>query len=362
MSVVIPTWRRDDLLQNCLESLRAQTYTDFHVVVVSNGAGESIDRLAEAFGCALIKLPANHGFAAGVNAGIVAARSPYVLVLNDDVELDRHWLERTVAFLEEHPDVSFCCGKILQADGVSLDNAGDALSLGGSAWRLGFGRKDTGQYNQPRPVWAVSGTATLFRRSAFEQVGLFDEDFFAYLEDMDWSLRAARAGLHGFYIPQATCRHRGSATLGGADSAAVIRQLTQNQLLLLTKQYPAALLLRLAPRIAWSQILWALLSLRKRRFRAYLAGVAGFLRRLPRATRRRVSSTPSERRALLTRLRESEREIFADVSAPDRTEQDTFWKLYFALFPYRGKPEAAMRTGLECPPAREESKPVERTG
>jgi GT2 family glycosyltransferase len=300
-------------------------------------------------------LPVNRGFAAGVNAGIAAAHSPYVLVLNDDVELDRRWLERTVSFLDEHSDIAFCCGKIHQADGVLLDNAGDALSLGGSAWRLGFGRKDTGQYDQPRPVWAVSGTATLFRRSAFEQVGqqvgqhggTFDEDFFAYLEDMDWSLRAARAGLQGFYLPQATCRHRGGATLGGADSATVIRQLTQNQLLLLAKHYPATLLLRLGFRIAWAQILWALLAMRKRRFGAYLAGVAGFLRLLPGALRRRVRSTPNERHALLARLRESEREIFADVSAPDRTERDTFWRLYFGLFPPRGRPEARTPEGRE---------------
>ncbi|MGH9784082.1 MAG: glycosyltransferase family 2 protein, partial [Terriglobia bacterium] len=198
MSVVIPTWRRDDLLQNCLESLRRQTFTDFNAVVVSNGAGAWAERLAEAFACTLVTLPSNRGFAAGVNAGIKAGSSPYVLVLNDDVELERHWLDRTVSFLDERPEVSFCCGKIHQGDGVSLDNAGDALSLAGSSWRLGFGRKDTGQFDLPRPVWAVSGTATLFRRSAFEQVGqhvgIFDEDFFAYLEDMDWSLRAARAG------------------------------------------------------------------------------------------------------------------------------------------------------------------------
>ena len=364
VSVVIPTWRREDLLRNCLESIRGQTFRDFALVVVSNGAEESVDRLAEAFGCALIKLPANRGFAAGVNAGIAAGRSSYVLVLNDDVELERHWLERTVSFLDERPDIAFCCGKIHQADGLLLDNAGDAFSLGGSAWRLGFGRTDTGQFDLPRSIWAVSGTATLFRRSAFEQVGqhvgMFDEDFFAYLEDMDWSLRAARAGLQGFYLPQATCRHRGSATLGGADSAAVIRQLMQNQLLLLVMHYPATLLLRLGPRIAWAQILWALLAMRKMRLGAYLAGVAGFLRLLPRAIRRRIRWTSKERHALLARLRESEREIFADVSAPDRSRRDTFWRLYFGLFPPRGRPEAAVRAGLDRPPAREPRNPAER--
>jgi len=112
VSVVIPTWRRGDLLGNCLESLRAQTGTDFGTVLVSNGAGDWVEQLAKEFGCELVKLPSNRGFAAAVNAGIAAGRSRYVTVLNDDVELDPHWLERTVAFLEAYRDVSFCCGKI----------------------------------------------------------------------------------------------------------------------------------------------------------------------------------------------------------------------------------------------------------
>lgn len=343
--VVIPTWRREDLLRTCLASIRGQTFTDVATVIVSNGAGAWADRLAEAFGCALVKLPANRGFAAGVNAGIAAGRSPYVVVLNDDVELERHWLERTVSFLDERPDISFCCGKIYQADGLLLDNGGDALSLGGSAWRLGFGRKDSGQFDLPRPIWAVSGTATLFRRSALEQIGLFDEDFFAYLEDIDWSLRAARAGLQGFYLPPATCQHRGSATLGGPDSAPAIRLLTQNQLMLLAKHYPGPLLVRLAPRVIWAQVLWALLAMRKRRFGAYLAGLASFLRLLPRALRGRVRCASTERHVFLARLRESEGEISEDVSAPDRTERDTFWELYFGLFPPQGRSDAKAPEG-----------------
>ena len=337
---------------------------------MSNGAGDWVEQLAKEFGCELVKLPVNRGFAAAVNAGIAAGRSRYVTVLNDDVELDPHWLERTVAFLEAYRDVSFCCGKIFQADGVVLDDAGDALSLGGSAWRLGFGRKDSGEFDLPRVIWAASGTATLFRRSVFEQVGhevghevgkevgMFDENFFAYLEDMDFSLRAARAGLPGFYLPQATCRHRGSATLGGANSAPTFRLLTRNQLLLLVKHYPGSLLARLGPRIAWAQFLWALLAIRKKRFAAYLGGVAGFLRLLPRAVRQRGTFRPDQRHAFLARLKQSEREIHADVCAPDRTGRDTFWKLYFGLFPPRGKADASASAGLDHLPAGETQKPM----
>jgi len=355
VAVVIPTWRRDDLLKNCLQSLDQQTFRDFAVVVVSNGASDQAARLAEAAGCAVIRFPLNRGFAAAVNAGIAPQRSRYVLVLNDDVELDPRWLETTVSFLDERLESFYCCGKIHQADGLLLDNAGDALSLGGSAWRLGYGRpesagsSDSDSFEYPRPVWAVSGTASLFRRTVLEKVGPFDEDFFAYLEDMDWSLRAARAEFRGFYLPAASCRHRGSATLGGPDSATGLRLLTQNQLLLLAKQFPKGVLLRLAPRIVWAQILWAMLAIRKQRFGAYLAGLGGFLRLLPSAIRRRTPWRAEEAQAFLARLRASEREIHTDVTASDRPERDTFWRLYFAVFPPRGKSKTAepsLRTAL----------------
>jgi GT2 family glycosyltransferase len=379
VTVVIPTWKRKDLLQNCLHSIDQQYFRDFVVIVVSNGAGDEAERLAEAAGCTIIRLPSNRGFAAAVNAGIAHGQSPYVLVLNDDVELDPRWLERTVAFLDEHPEISYCCGKIYQADGALLDNAGDALSLGGSAWRLGYGRpglggsppngatldgNGSGSFDFPRPVWAVSATATLFRRTAFDwkvldqntvnqtavkKIGGFDEDYFAYLEDMDFSLHAARAGLRGYYLPAATSRHWGSATLGGPDSAAVIRLLTQNQLLLLAKQFPTGLLLRLAPRIVWAQILWAMLAVRKLRFGAYLAGLAGFLRLLPAAIRGRPQWRTQDVQIVLARLRASEREIYADVTSPERTERDAFWRLYFALFPLRGKPEAVEQSLRTAP-------------
>ena len=352
VAVVIPTWSRTDLLKNCLQSLDRQTFRDFETIVVSNGASDEAVRMAEAAGCEVIRLPSNRGFAAAVNAGIAHNRSQYVLVLNDDVELDPRWLEKTVSFLNERFEFFYCCGRIYQAGGLLLDNAGDALSLGGSAWRLGYGRPAAGSdhsggnagFDFPRPVWAVSGTATLFRRMIFDKIGRFEEDFFAYLEDMDFSLRAARAGFRGFYLPEATCIHHGSATLGGPRSAAVVRLLTQNQLLLLAKEFPKGALLRLAPRIVWAQILWAALALRKRCFGAYLAGLAGFLRLLPSAIRRRTPWHAHDAQAFLARLNASEREIHADVTATDRPERDMFWRLYFALFPPRGKPEAAERS------------------
>lgn len=346
VSVVIPTWQRSDLLRRGLESLRRQSFSDFTIVLVSNGAGSWVNELAQEFVCALLSFPQNRGFAAAVNAGIAATPSPYVALLNDDVELDRAWLERTTSLLDERPDLAFCCGKIYQADGTWLDNVGDALSLGGSAWRLGFGRKDSSEFALARPLFAISGTAALFRRTVFEQLGALDEDFFAYLEDMDFSLRALRAGCRGLYLPQAICRHWGSATLGGPDSPTVFRLLTRNQLFLLAKHYPWPLLFRLGPRIAWAQLLWALMAIRKNRLKAYLVGVIQFLRLLPRAIRKRRPWRRDEWQAFWAALKESENEIYTDVLARERNSPDRFWRLYFFLFPPRRTKAIASKAGL----------------
>lgn len=331
VSVIIPTWRRSDLLRQCLLSLRGQTFSDFETVLVSNGAGDWVGQMAGEFKCVLLEFAENRGFAAAVNRGVRSARSEYAAVVNDDVELEKNWLERTTACLDARPEIAFCCGKILQPNGILLDNAGDALSLAGSAWRIGYGRSDSPAFDVPRPVIAVPGTAALFRASVWERLGGFEEAFFAYLEDVDFSLRAFRAGYRGYYLPAAICRHWGGATLGGAESAPVFRLLTRNQWLLLVRHYPLALWLRLGPRIVWAQGLWFLMALRKGRLGSYLRGMAELLGLLPRALRKRPASE-GDWRALLAWLKESEREIYADVTAPDRSRQDTFWKMYFWFF------------------------------
>lgn len=352
VSVIIPTWQRGDLLRRCLDSLRRQTFSDFAIVLVSNGAGKWVEQLAAEFSCEVRSFPDNRGFAAAVNAGIAVAQSRYVALLNDDAELGPAWLERMTGLLDERPEISFCCGKIYQAGAVSLDNVGDAISMGGSAWRLGFGRKDSGEFDCARPLIAVSGTAALFRRQLFDELGGLDPNFFSYLEDLDFSLRAARAGFQGLYLPQATAQHHGGATLGGADSPIVFRLLTRNQLLLLVKHYPWPLLFRLAPRIAWAQLLWALMAVRKGRTKAYLAGMAQFLGMLPKTIRKRPAWRSGEWRARLSWLRESEAAIYADISTRERSSQDAFWRLYFLLFPPRRNPAAAPKEGLGRLPSR----------
>jgi len=347
VSVIIPTWTRGDLLRKCLESLRRQTFSDFEILIVSNGAGNWAQELAREFDCKLIPFATNRGFAAAVNAGIDAGKSPYVMILNDDAELDESWLGKTVALFEEQAGISFCCGKICKSDGRTIDDAGNALSMGGGAWRLGHGRADSPELDHPKPLFAVSMTATLFRRTVFERVGNLDEHFISYLEDVDFSIRLWRAGFRGMYLPQAVARHHGGASSGGPQSPAVFRLMTRNQSLLLYKHYPhhpRSLWFRLCLRIYWSQLLWALMAVRQGNMWALLRGSLSASRAWARMRKQRRLRPERQKwqrgdwEAFVEWMQASERAIYEDIVARPRQEQDTYWRMYFALF--RPKPSS----------------------
>lgn len=329
---VIPTAVREDLLRECLQSLQRQTSTDFEIILVSDAAGPWVEKVAPEFGCKLIVQPTRCGFAAAINRGVLAAESEYVAILNDDVQLNPDWLLVTSSLLDDRADVAFCCGKIYSPDRVVLDNVGDAISLAGSAWRLGHGRSDSKEFGEAGQSITCPGTASLLRKSAFEQLGGFDEVFVSYLEDIDFSLRAIRAGLKGMYLPEAQCVHWGGATSGGATSSFVFRMLSRNQLVLLAKNYPWQMLLQWLPRIFWAQTLWAAMAIRKGRFLAYMSGIGSFIACLPRVLGMRRTWTQEEMLPWINDVRRSEVQLFSDVFAPDRIEKDTFWKMYFFLF------------------------------
>ena len=332
VSVIIPTWKRQDLLRRSLESLRRQTFSDFDTVIVSNGAGDWAESLAQEFGARVVRFAENRGFAAAINAGIAASQSPLVLLLNDDAELDATWLEKTTTFLQGNSDSAFCCGKIFQEDGHTIDNAGDALSMAGAGWRLGYGRPDSPEFNRPRLLFAVSMTAALFRREVFDRIGMLDEDFVSYLEDADFSIRLWRAGLQGMYLPQAKARHHGGASSGGAEAALAFRLLTRNRQAILMKHYPVGTLYRLLPRMWCADALWMGMAIRKGLFGTWLSGAFGFFLMYPRFLRKRFRAWPRNGRAFRAWLRESERAIYEDISARPPKRQDTYWRMYFGLF------------------------------
>ncbi|MCI5128912.1 MAG: glycosyltransferase family 2 protein [Candidatus Electrothrix sp. AUS3] len=140
-------------------------------------------------------------------------------------------------------------------------------------YRLGTMEQDGPAYNVPGPIFGACAGAVLYRRSLFDDIGLFDEDFFAYLEDVDLNLRINYSGRQGYYVPAAKVYHIGSASSGSKINPFTVRLSTCNSLYVLLKNYPARLIFRFLPVIFTYQCLWLLFVIKKRQFLPYLQGI-----------------------------------------------------------------------------------------
>jgi GT2 family glycosyltransferase len=291
ITVVVPNWNGERFLEFCLSSLRKQSFSDFETILVDNGSTDSsIGLVEQGFPeVRVISLGENRGFSAAVNAGIRASTTEHVALLNIDTEADPGWLEALVQAAERHLEASLFASKLVDfGDRRLLDGAGDALRRSGLPYRLGHRELDRGQFDNEAFVFGACAAGALYRRSLFEEIGLFDEDFFAYCEDGDLSFRAQLAGRRCLYVPKSVVYHIGSASTGGKRSATNIRLGTQNGLNLLVKNLPASLAWRLLPSIVAGQLLrLAITSLSSGGLRAYLGGLLGAWRLLPRMLKKR---------------------------------------------------------------------------
>ncbi len=243
------------------------------VVVVDNGSGDGSWQAAEAWGARVIQLERNYGFAHAVNVGIEATDSEYVAIFNNDIELYAGWLTHIVPALGTDPKIGYAVGKIFVANnnGGTLDGTFDAVSRAGCAWRCGQGREDGPRWSEPRRIACAPMTAAVFRREVFATVGLLDERFESYLEDVDYGLRCVKAGYEGIYVPAAEARHWGSATLGVWHEETV-RRMSRNQLYLVAKHFPRSWGWRLGWPVLVGQLLWGGVALRHGRFGPWIRG------------------------------------------------------------------------------------------
>lgn len=333
VAIVIPTWNRRDLLARVLADLREQTYPIECVVVVDNGSADGSVAVAREAGAEVIALGENRGFAAAVNQGIErvrgsaeAAKPDWIGVLNNDVTLEPDWLERLVTAAEAS-GTAFATGKILDAaTRHRIDGTFDALCRGACAWRCGNGRPDAEVWNAPRTIAAAPFTAAIFRSNLFDRVGLLDEQFESYLEDVDFGLRCAQLGLTGMYVPDAVAYHAGSATLGPWHRETA-RRISRNQLLLVAKHYPPDWIKRYGWSVFVAQFLWGLVCLRHGTFLGFAAGKIEGVKRF-RVVRANVCTKAPAVVAVPAILERSEAEIRELQRA---TGFDLFWRLYFAL-------------------------------
>jgi GT2 family glycosyltransferase len=320
VTVVIPNWNGSALLGNLLGALQRQTYPIDRTIVVDNGSGDDSLAVARNFGAETIDLGKNTGFSHAVNCGIRSAGGGWIAILNNDVTPESGWLANLIGHAES-TNAWFATGKLLDATRRDqIDGSFDAICRGACAWRCGAGRPDSPLWNQSREICFTPFTAAVVRWELFQEVGLLDENFESYLEDIDFGIRCAAAGFQGMYVPEAIAYHQGSATLGRWHPESV-RKISRNQLLLIAKHYPRRWVLRYGWPVFVAQGLWGFVALRHGAAVAYLQGKSEGVRRF-RSTR---GKSPANLPAIVER---SEREI-RDLQR--LTGFDLYWKLYFAL-------------------------------
>jgi len=321
VAIVIPNWNGAARLANLLERLSRQTYSIGRVIVVDNGSSDESLAVAKNAGATLIELGSNTGFSHAVNRGIQAvASADWIGIMNNDVSPEPDWLAQLMSKAESE-DASFATGKLLD-DSVEhrIEGSFDAISRGGCAWRCGNGRLDSPLWDQPREIRFAPFTAAIFRADLFQRVGLLDEQFESYLEDIDFGFRCSVAGFTGIYAPQAVAYHTGSATLGRWHRDTV-QKISRNQLLLVAKHYPPKWILRYGWPVFVAQSLWGLVALRHGAAIAYLQGKLEGLRRFQQTRGNYSVKLP----AILERSENELREL------QQLTGYDLYWKLYFAL-------------------------------
>jgi GT2 family glycosyltransferase len=238
-SVIVPNWNGKEFIVPCLDSLLRSDFNHFEIIVVDNGSTDGSQALLrEKYPhVRLIALDRNYGFARACNEGIRAATAEIVCLLNNDIEVDQHWLSEIKAAMDRHPECGMGTSKMFFHDKRDvLYNTGDTFSITCKGGGRGLGEKDNSQYEKEEYVFGACAGAGIYRKKIFGDIGLFDEDFFIFSEDVDLNLRANYFGYKCIYIPTAKVYHRGTATVGFHSDRHVFL-FTRNDLYVLLKNY-----------------------------------------------------------------------------------------------------------------------------
>lgn len=217
-TVIIVNWNGKKVLGECLESLDRQTWRDFETIVVDNGSGDgSVEFLRQRHPrVRVIPLDTNTGFAAGNNAALPVASGEYLVTLNNDTVADDRFLEQLVAAAEKRPDVGMVAPRICSHDDPDIvDSTGILICRDGMSRGANRGRRFSSLAFAPvEEILCPSACAALYRRAMIDDIGFFDETFFAYCEDTDLGLRGRRAGWGAVFVRDAVIYHKYSQTSG----------------------------------------------------------------------------------------------------------------------------------------------------
>ena len=247
-SIVIPNLNGAGWLRDSIESVWAQTEQDFELIIIDNGSTDESLAIARSYvgrpGYTLVENQTNTGFSAAVNTGIGLAKGEYVVLFNNDAFAQPDWLAQLIAMADAEPR-AFAVQSLMirHFDRELADDAGDYVTWMGFACKTGDGRRAS-RYTKTKRIFSACGGASLYRKSILDEIGGFDENFFAYFEDVDLSWRANNAGYQNVLCPAARCYHICGASTGAVKyNAFKSQQSGRNSILLPLKNEPLLMLI-----------------------------------------------------------------------------------------------------------------------
>lgn len=254
VDVIIPTYNGTSYLIACLKSLTSSTFRDFNLVVFDDGSDEPVGPAVHVLypDATVLRVEHNNGLTKAFNAAIDSSHSEYLVLLNNDTEVESDWLDELVACADRHPDAGSVASKLrLASDPHTLHSAGDTYSVRGMPGNRGVWLDDFGQYDREGEIFSACAGAALYRRSALNSIRLpigdiFDNRLFMYCEDVDIGWRLQRAGYRCIFAPRAVVYHHLSATGGGELASYYV---SRNIWLVLANSAPSAIRRRFWRRI-----------------------------------------------------------------------------------------------------------------
>lgn len=217
VSIIIPTFNGKHLLEQSINSALSQSYANTVVVIVDNGSTDGTNEFIQENYSEIeyIQLSKNLGYVGAVNAGIRAADTNYVAILNNDAVADSNWIEMALAVFHKNKEIACVTPKILSFyDNRRIDSSGDVMNTVGQASSRGEGDVDCDKYNVSKFVFSASGCSPVYQTKCLKEIGIFDDIYFAYFEDLDLSWRIQKSGYLIWYCSEATVLHRRRATSG----------------------------------------------------------------------------------------------------------------------------------------------------
>lgn len=275
ISVIIPNYNGEKIIDGCIQSLLQQEYKDFNIIVVDNNStDESVKIIEEKYpSITLIKNNENLGFAAAVNIGIKASKSDFVALLNNDTEVDTKWLGNLYSVVSKDDKIFSASSKMIRFyERDIIDDAGDQYNLLGWAYKRGDGAS-VDKFNKNKVVFSTCAGAGLYRRKVFEEIGYFDENFFAYLEDIDVSFRGNIHGYKNVYVNDAIVYHMVSATSGSRHNEFKVKLASRNSIYLIRKNMPLIFTIINLPFLILGIIVKYIFFLRKSLGKEYIEGI-----------------------------------------------------------------------------------------